>query len=195
MIAKLISLLANIFNPVTLVLLAIATSFAAGYWIGNDQDTYSTAPVEHRLWPDVFSEIPDQPAEPETRYIKQTDTVETVRVDTVRVPVDYERYRLTSERPITVDSREVHLRYYDPERQRHEVERFEVPEPRWRSDLSVGLSVWHPVPETRSSASLHYMLDLRGSIRYRRVEGHLSAGVWYWQDVQPFVGGGVRVEF
>lgn len=165
-------------------------AFAIGYWVGSGTDPHVPEPIERRLAPDLFSDIPDIPSIPEYRFVEaDPDTVIKTRTDTVKVPVNFgDRYRVTEERPITMDSREVHFRYYAPDRDQHEVERFEVPEPVWDTGLSVGFGYIYPQEI--------YQLDVKASLRYRRVEGFISAGAWHWdRELRPVVSGGVRVGF
>ena len=164
-----------------------AFGFVIGYWIGAGVDPQAPEALERHLLPNEFREVPDIPSVPEYRFVERRDTIVETRTDTLRVPVSFgDRYRVSDEQPITVQHSDVYFRYFDPDRQRHEVEQFDIPEPVWQRHFLVDVSYYYPDV---------YGVHGEAGVRYRRLELYGRAGGWFSDEVVPSVGGGMRVYF
>lgn len=160
--------------------------FLMGYWQGSGQQPVIPAPVRQFISPDMFqTRVPQLRSVPTLAFIhtERTDTV--TRVDTVRVPVNYEYVGLIEHRPLSVTPGSVYLNYYDTGQGRMVTDVYEVPKRRWSIDYGVQSRVV-PAGWDRASAGVFTQL------RYRSLS--LTGEVDYLLDQSTFISKiGVRL--
>ena len=167
-------------NSAWLVLILVA--FIWGWSVGRD-----TKPAEtiSRVWtpqerPDLS--LPPIRFRPPPRIIIAERNETIVRIDTVRVPVAFDRYRLISNNFLHQDGRTVWVRSFNPETLQFELDRFALRQPKW------GRGIW---AETGLNSLGGAELGLGAYVRYKAVYGLVGASY----DERGVTGRiGIRVE-
>jgi hypothetical protein len=144
--------------PYALLLLAV---FAMGYWAGRGERPEPIERVVRVLQPpDVKADLqlPPRTFRPPPRIIIAERTITETRVDTIRVPITIDRYRLITGDYLHADRRHVWIRSYNPESMHYELDRFRIQQPRWSSALyaETGYSLITGWPDVSLNAELRY---------------------------------------
>ncbi len=110
---------------IIITIMLVLVSFGAGYWAGYKG---KEIPVPKTVTKYIPVEVPtiEYVDRPITEYIYKT--VERVRVDTVRVPVDMKEYVVSDRYPLSVNPSRVTFRYFDPEALRYQEDVYDIPE-------------------------------------------------------------------
>lgn len=155
--------------------------FAIGYFVSGKPEPVQPGPVTQFLSPGM-SQVPNFRSTPTIQFI-HTERVDTVtRVDTIRVPHDFDYLGVIDHRPVSVTSRNVYLNYFEPDTGRMITDRYEVPEPRFRLDYGVEGGV---VPFAWDRAYVGAFAE----VRYRRL-GLTASGRYVIEDqsILPTIG-------
>jgi hypothetical protein len=121
--------------PTLLLLLAV---FTLGYWAGKGDRPHAIDQVVRVINPPAKMpglELPPRTFRPPPRIIIAERTVTETRVDTIRVPVVFDRYRLIGDNYIHAGRRSVWIRSYNPQTSQFEVDRITIPRPSWSTSL------------------------------------------------------------
>jgi hypothetical protein len=148
------------------IVLGLLVTFGAGYWLGRSHN--NPEPIQ-RIWtpaerPDLS--LPPVRFRPPPRIIIAERTETIVRIDTVRVPVAFDRYRIISNNYLHQDGRTVWVRSFNPETLQFELDRFSISEPKW------GRGIW---AQTGLNSLGGIELGLGGYVRFRAVYGLVGA--------------------
>jgi hypothetical protein len=151
-------------NSAWLILILVA--FIWGWSIGRSNN--NTEPIP-RVWtpqerPDLS--LPPIRFRPPPRIIIAERTGTVVRIDTVRVPVAFDRYRIISNNYLHQDGRTVWIRSFNPETLQFELDRFALRQPKW------GRGIW---AETGLNSLGGIELGLGAYVRYKAVYGLVGA--------------------
>lgn len=150
--------------------------FGIGYWIAGKSTTIEQRPEQRFLSPDMFgTRVPNFRSVPTIQFV-HTERTRT-RVDTIRVPHDFEYTGVVERRPLTVTSRRVYLNYYDTVSGQMITDRYDVPGRRFRFDYGAegGLV---PVAWDRAylgvfAEARYRRLAINGTVRYLIDENEL----------------------
>lgn len=176
-----LALKSGVFKYAIPYLLIGGICLAIGYYWGSGQQAVIREPVTKFLSPNALrTTIPQFRSVPDVRFI-HTERVDTVtRVDTIRVPAEFEYTGLIERRPLAVTRRNVYLTYYEPGTRQMVTEAFDVPQKRFWFDKGVHISA-NTYPW--SGINAHSMGGF-AVLRYRKIA--VSGQVDYIMDENNF---------
>lgn len=139
--------------------------FFIGYWIGTGEDPVMPEPVERIITPYKASiSIPQPNLTPSLRFVivdqSKTDTVTVERIVRVPVAMREQNLHILSDRPLSISSQNIYLRYYDTDRGSYIIDQFEIQPKRFDFDLAAGIKainmLEHPVFYPAATARMRW---------------------------------------
>lgn len=107
----------------------LGIGWGMGYYMGSgtmpEQVTKTVTEYVPRMKP---KDLGEEYSLPQTQLYYKSIFVDKLRVDTVYVPKELDRYRITDLNPININAGEVTFTYFNPEQKRYEEQIFSVPE-------------------------------------------------------------------
>jgi len=150
----------------------VCVSFGAGYYVGyKGKEIPKVKPITKYIPIEIPKQVyVDRPVK---EYVYKT--VEKVRVDTVRVPVDMKEYVVSDRYPLSVNPSRVTFRYFDPEALRYQEDVYDIPDRFVKFSVTAGVGFdavrlfqGHHISEVTPD------FNLRANMNFKRIGTYAS---------------------
>lgn len=126
--------LVDFIKPFVPYIVVAIVFFLLGYWMQDGKVEVKEIPaVKYLPNPEGYVDLPDYSMSPVVEYVftrpesAGRDTV--FRVDSIFVPVSYDRYRLLTNESVRMTDEKLYLSVFDPFRKDYVLQEYDVPEP------------------------------------------------------------------